>query len=501
MALFMGLFLLEAGAQTWITHSTAGFDYKWQSLTYGNGKFIAVGRPASGVSDVIMTSTNGTTWSSVPHYQGPVNLNDVIYENKLYVAVGSYNHAGDNGVRLMTSPDGITWTTRSVQNSDWQSVAYGNGKFVAVASFVNTPDATKVMYSDDGISWTPGTPTSATNIWRGVTFGNGMFVAVSAYSPNGDANVMTSTDGINWTPRMLPGNGIGWSVAYGGGVFVVVGQDGTVKSSQDGINWFDRTTAAPNEWRDVVYGQGRFIAVASSGTGNRVMTSTEGINWNTENSAADNEWNGVLFANNLFVAVGETGTGNRVMTRTTIIGAPLPVTFLDFTGEQVKERVRLNWRTASEQNSSHFEIERSANGREYTRIGSLIAAGNSNNIRSYEFWDETPPVGTLLYRLKQVDVDGRFSYSKVVLIRSEDPSRVKIGPNPTDGSVTIQVPAVWDGRLDWRLYNAQGQLLEQRTGLISGNYTLDLSGRPAGLYQLILWWDGVVVERQRILRR
>lgn len=179
----------------------------------------------------------------------------------------------------------------------------------------------------------------------------------------------------------------------------------------------------------------------------------------------------------------------------------LPVTWLDFTGEQVKGLVRLDWQTASEQNSSHFEIERSANGGDYTRIGSMKSAGNSANIRRYEFTDETAPTGLLLYRLRQVDIDGRFSYSKIVQIRNTAQSEAKIGPNPTGGAITLQIPAEWKSNVEWRLYNTQGHLLEQRTKMGSGNYTLDLSKRSAGTYQLTLWRNGELVQKEWIIRQ
>ena len=183
------------------------------------------------------------------------------------------------------------------------------------------------------------------------------------------------------------------------------------------------------------------------------------------------------------------------------LSAALPVTWLDFTGEQVKGLVRLDWQTASEQNSSHFEIERSANGGDYTRIGSMKAAGNSANIRRYEFTDETAPTGLLLYRLRQVDIDGRFSYSKIVQIRITAPLEAKIGPNPTGGAITLQIPAEWKSNVEWRLYNTQGHLLEQRTKMASGNYTIDLSKRSAGTYQLTLWRNGELVQKEWIIRQ
>ena len=130
----------------------------------------------------------------------------------------------------MTSPDGITWTSRtSAANNDWQSVTHGNGLFVAVA---NTGTGNRVMTSPDGITWTSRT-SAADSSWNSVTYGNGVFVAVASSGSNN--LVMTSPDGINWTAR---------------------------------------TSAADNDWQSVTYGNGVFVAVSKSGTGNRVMTSS-----------------------------------------------------------------------------------------------------------------------------------------------------------------------------------------------------------------------------------
>ncbi len=118
----------------------------------------------------------------------------------------------------MTSPDGITWTSRTAATDNaWRSVTYGNGLFVAVA--VNgTGD--RVMTSPDSITWTSRT-TAADEAWASVTYGNGLFVAVAANA------VMTSPDGITWTSRTSAAGGWG-SVTYGNGLFVAVAWNGTI---------------------------------------------------------------------------------------------------------------------------------------------------------------------------------------------------------------------------------------------------------------------------------
>ncbi len=279
----------------------------WESVTYGNGLFVAVASDV--VDNKVMTSPDGINWTSRTI---PVNnaWYSVTYGNGLFVAVAD----SGTGNRVMTSPDGINWTIRtSAADNGWHSVTYGNGLFVAVAE---TGIGNRVMTSPDGINWT--IRTSAADIWwQSVTYGNGLFVAVAA---SGIGNrVMTSPDGINWTSRTSAADN-GWlSVTYGNGLFVAVAYDGVgandrIMTSPDGINWTIRTNPVDNEWHSVTYGNGLFVAVASSGIGNRIMTSPDGINWTSRTSPVNIFWRSVIYGNGLFVAIASDGTGNGVMT-------------------------------------------------------------------------------------------------------------------------------------------------------------------------------------------
>ena len=227
------------------------------------------------------------------------------YGNGLFVAVASYGTG--NGV--MTSPDGITWTIRTPPNNDeWRSVTYGNGLFVAVAANGTTAD--RIMTSPDGINWTlrPQTFGAIYNTWTGVTYANGLFVAVAA---SGFLNrVMTSPDGITWTSQTTPNND--WrSVTYGNGRFVAVATSGTgdrVMTSPDGITWTSQTSASNDNWTGVTFGKGLFVAVGITGAGQRVMTSPDGVTWTLRTSAANHEWFSVIYGNGLFAAVSISGT-------------------------------------------------------------------------------------------------------------------------------------------------------------------------------------------------
>ena len=300
------------------TQRTSASNNDWNSVTYGNGLFVAVA--SIGTSNRVMTSPDGVTWTARTS-AADNQWNSVTYGNGLFVAVAQ----SGSGNRVMTSPDGITWTARtSAADNAWTGVAYGNGRFVAVAT---TGTGNRVMTSPDGITWTSRS-SAADNNWFGVTYGNGLFVAVAQTGPGTGNRVMTSPDGITWTIRTSAADLFWSSVTYGNGLFVAVAVSGTgkrVMTSPDGTTWTSQSSAADNDWRGVTYGNGLFVAVATTGTGNRVMTSPNGINWASRLSAADNQWRGVTYGNGLFVAVSPSGTDNRVMTSSHNVVANPPV--------------------------------------------------------------------------------------------------------------------------------------------------------------------------------
>ena len=124
---------------TW-TSRTSAADNVWNSVTYGNGLFVAVGESGSG--NRVMTSPDGITWTSRAS-AADIGWFSVTYGNGLFVAV-SWNGSGN---QVMTSPDGVTWTSRaSAANNGWNAVTYGDGLFVAV-SFTGTGN--RVMTSGE----------------------------------------------------------------------------------------------------------------------------------------------------------------------------------------------------------------------------------------------------------------------------------------------------------------------------------------------------------------
>lgn len=292
----------------------------WNSITFGNGTFVAVGPATNG--DGVMRSTDGKNWiasTGVPNN----NWSSVTYGNGIFVAVAT----SGTGNRAMWSKDGATWTTSaSFPDLNWGMVKYGNGVFVAVVrGQLRIPTA--ILYSTDGVTWKspdikisgiviPGQSVTSLN------YANGMFIITG--TPGRSALgwlplLMVSQDGINWS---WSGANIGTSTevafqtfgcethiaissitgfinaaknplrwvradyptnpfgsarktlnagTFAGSLFLTVG-NGTSTLSNNAIYWREQVLKSSNNWSSVVYGNGVFVAVAFAGADERVMT-------------------------------------------------------------------------------------------------------------------------------------------------------------------------------------------------------------------------------------
>ena len=167
---------------------------------------------------------------------------------------------------------------------------------------------------------------------------------------------------------------------------------------------------------------------------------------------------------------------------------PLPVELVVFTASLTpRQGVALHWVTASEKNSRHFVIERSADGTAFSALRTVAAAGTSHTRTTYDQTDEQPLFGTSYYRLRQVDIDGTTAFSPVQLIRlgnaSAEGLAVYPGANAQQWVVASSLPAA--GPASVRVFDALGRsqpVAALPEGAQPGRWTLDLRTLPPGLY-------------------
>ncbi|GAB3814530.1 hypothetical protein GCM10028895_07720 [Pontibacter rugosus] len=170
--------------------------------------------------------------------------------------------------------------------------------------------------------------------------------------------------------------------------------------------------------------------------------------------------------------------------------APLPVTLIKFTAKAQKDGVILNWATASEVNNERFVIERSEDAKSFTMVGSIKGALNSHSTVYYSMVDANAPLGTVYYRLKQVDTDGTFKYSTVVAVEVVNGINSKavaiLYPNPTSGLAKLNMSSLPTGMYTISIISMDGRVVKQLQLNTEVEQQLDFSNLTNGKYVLRL---------------
>jgi hypothetical protein len=139
----------------------------------------------------------------------------------------------------------------------------------------------------------------------------------------------------------------------------------------------------------------------------------------------------------------------------------LPIDLLSFEGMEKNGNVSLQWKTTNENGASHFVVERSADGNDFSAIKKISALDNGANVNTYRATDETPLNGDNYYRLKMVDANGKFTYSKQVKINFQRmTSAVSIFPNPVTNYVSLQISNARAGAYQYTVSTMNGNLVK-----------------------------------------
>ncbi len=177
--------------------------------------------------------------------------------------------------------------------------------------------------------------------------------------------------------------------------------------------------------------------------------------------------------------------------------AALPLTLLSFTGRREPAAIRLDWATSNEHNVSNFEVQRSFNGNDFTAMG-MVNASNSTAVSQYQLTDGTSQAikaaGNVYYRLKMVDKDGKFSYSKVVMIAPVVAPGISIYPNPVrNGKLVLRIEGNNNSKISISIQDVAGRIYKvQSVQHVPGNVEVDVSGVAAGMYFVKTEISGVI---------
>lgn len=188
-------------------------------------------------------------------------------------------------------------------------------------------------------------------------------------------------------------------------------------------------------------------------------------------------------------------------------GMNLPVEFIGFELKREANGLSLHWQTAWELNNDYFEVERADKTGHFNSIGDISGAGSTEEVQSYRFHDPFPLEGNSYYRIKQVDYDGSFSYSKTLEFSLSEPTGSKlIFPNPYIQSEAggILFSSKESQSVQINLLNASGQLVEQIfSAQVQADQTYKLqinTSLPSAVYFLQVSGDRTRLNEKIILR-
>ena len=186
------------------------------------------------------------------------------------------------------------------------------------------------------------------------------------------------------------------------------------------------------------------------------------------------------------------GAGSNGTFTVTVTGSALPVSLVNFRGEQSGSTNRLLWTTSTETNNKGFELERSSDGRNYSSIAFVATKAENGNTASplnYSYNDIRPLAGNNYYRLKQIDKDGKSTYSNVVLLSRKvaDITLSSVYPNPTTRDLNLVISSPKAERVTVIVTDLTGKVLMQRaTQLMIGDNqeTINIQQLAAGTYMI-----------------
>ena len=210
---------------------------------------------------------------------------------------------------------------------------------------------------------------------------------------------------------------------------------------------------------------------------------------NSDTLILDNTFSGQIFSQNLsFVPTSADFDPERwILAKYSIAyNQALPVSLIDFQVRlKEKNKVQIQWNTKSEVNLKSYVIERSLDGKFFSKIGEMIATNEGN----YDFVDATlPSVNSLYYRLKILDNDGTYDYSQTKRIELKQNAAFRLSPNPAKGDVRLLLDDPLTTPAVLTIVNQTGQQLLRRKLYPEEGVIIPLSGSslPAGIYEVFI---------------
>ncbi|MFM2117838.1 MAG: hypothetical protein RL316_1028 [Bacteroidota bacterium] len=467
ISIFPFCVFLSVAAQTttWTSRATLP-QYRQRGVGFSLGdKGYVIGGAVSATSAISGTATASMiiydsqtdSWSSGPDFPG-----GAIYYPFVFV-ISNVAYVGDYGTNAFYAFDGTSWTRKAnrpmpTPNCFYYPVCFqlngigyvGNGYNSNGPANLNT----SVMY----------TYNPSTNTWDGGT--------------------LTNVPALNSSTVFL----------HGGKAYICGGHELSSNTNQNKLwEWDPATNTATQKTshpysyvlntRGVSFATKGIIACGSGSYTRNDWYDFATDTWSTSTAVPTGASSAAYFTiGSDFYIAGGWGNGafllNTLQRGTTTL-TPLPVNWLSFTGRPVHGAVELNWSTASEQNNTHFEVERSADALQFSKIGRVNSSTNPIVRNDYQYLDQSPIPARSFYRLKQVDLDGNFSYSSIIQINGELATGISTWVIPGANRLAVVIPQSLQGVSELFIYDATGRTL-LRQQMLPGRSEINLSGVASG---------------------
>jgi len=463
--------------------------YRKDSILYAGGKNI-----------IYISSDKGQTWDSTNSIPLPSVDNIIVYKDELYAA--SYS------VGVYKSADG---------GRTWQNIGAGIIPFVSdfcefrgdlyAATLGSSVFKLDPVHRDNWSSFNNGLSSLSVNLNSIAGNSNALIAGTLA---NGLYDYLPANSTI-WEERFLlgqirPTEGVYDIITANDSLFLAGFTGRFYMSTDNGLNWNLFGSELPSNITSLVNAKQALLLSRSNFNGVSYTSSFYYIRKDSlqrpfvpfslvpDNFTykieifGDKLWdasNAGLFFMSLSDLPGISDAND------TVLHIPLPVSFISFNANCEGNKVMITWKTAQEQNSSHFNVERSVDGTRWTVIGNLPAAGNAGSESSYSFADNNP-VQNGYYRIAQYDLDGKVQYTSILRSSCNATDVFSLWPNPVHDRVFINIVTANESQAMIKLFDSKGALVKvQKATVLQGSnqFSVDMKSLTNGVYQLYLDWN------------
>ena len=405
--------------------TTTGLTYQWQSSPAGANTFTNLGTSSSSFAYTatvsastdyrcIVTCTAGggnATSTATTVVLGSIPANDAVC-NAVTLVLDGPSNCGNTSCATATGDPAFTSSTPN--NTVW---------------YKYTPTTTGVINIE--MSRPSGITTGLLNAWTGIYTATGtcptltltqVTPAMSGYDLTTNTTVTQATTSLTSGTTyyiMIDGN-TGSFGAYCIKLKTAPAPPASCATNAKPANGATNVVFEPNiafKWSAVSGATSYDFYFSTTNPPTTLLGTASADSVNITGGTANTTYYWYVVPKNL----GGTATGCNTSVTSFTTGFPLPITLTSFTGVREGTRNILIWSTANETNNKGFELQRSANGEKFSSIASINSKaenGNSSSVLNYTYNDDKPLAGTNYYRLRQLDKDGKESFSNIVVLKS-----------------------------------------------------------------------------------